>query len=336
MKKHKVIAMFSGGLDSCLAAHLMKDQGLEVLAFHHAMPFLSAKKGGGKNEKIARHMAEKLGMPIKVEAKGREFIEILRNPKFGHGSGINPCIDCRIQSLQRGRELMEEEGAIAVVTGEVMGQRPMSQKMNAMRTVERECGLAGKLLRPLSAKLLPETDAEKAGIINREKLLDISGRSRTIQLEMAEKIGLTGFSCGDGGCLLTDKNMEKKMRDLFAHKKDADLSDIRRLVGGRHFRLENGVKVVLGRNARENEALEQERSEGELLLVPETFPGPSALIQAVSDQAALEFVINVICAFSKTVEGDPPQIRCISGTGEEMLEVRPREVDYESFWIKER
>lgn len=331
MKKHKVIALLSGGLDSTLAAKMMLDQGLEVIGFNMTSIFCTCtpKKSGCPN--LAAMMAKQLGIKIIFKAKGEDYMDVIRNPKFGYGSGINPCIDCRIYVFKKAKELMEKEGALAIVTGEVLGQRPMSQRMDAIIKIEKESGLVGKILRPLSAQHFPKTEIEKLGIVDRSKLLDISGRQRKQQLEMANSAKLEDVHCGAGGCLLTDKNMKKRMLDLFAHKEKVFLKDLARLKVGRHFRLDDKTKFVLGRNESENDFLSRDKKDDDLLLTPKDFAGPSALVESNPPQSVIDFVCNVIASFSKLKINSVHSIKA----NERELEFKVQHVDYEKFWIKD-
>ncbi len=265
MSKHKVIAMFSGGLDSILTAKLLQNEGLEVIALHFY---------NGHNDSVDRllergpdapwtpsesvvHMAEKLGIQLMAVDVSEEFEEVLLHPANGYGSQANPCIDCRIFLLRKAAEIMEREGAICVATGEVMGQRPMSQHKNALRQVEKNCGLEGRLLRPLSAKLLPPTIPEQEGLIDREKLLDISGRSRHPQQKLAADYGIDDYPSPGGGCTLTTVQYGAKFADMLEHEGAANIDSrqLRTLQTGRHLRLDSGIKFVVGRNHIENEYL---------------------------------------------------------------------------------
>ncbi len=333
MSKPKVIIMLSGGLDSTLAAKLMIEQGLEVIAFNMTSPFCTCtpKKGGCNS--LAVQMAKQLGIEIVVQAKGEEYMDIVRRPKFGHGSGINPCLDCRAYTFKKARELMIERGAVCVVTGEVLGQRPMSQRMNAIKTIEREAGLEGKILRPLSAQCFPETEVEKAGIVDRSKLLAIKGRGRSEQLALAKEKDLMGFSCGTGGCLLTEQSMKKKMLDLFAHKEKVVIADARRLRFGRHFRLPDGLKVILGRNESENQRLALELADGEFLAVPVEIPGPTALVESNANDKTLDRAASLISSFSKNTEGGPLVLEITDKDGKKQVTLSAKPIDYEQYWI---
>ena len=243
-KKTRAIAMLSGGLDSALAVKMVLDQGVDVIGVKFSSPFCTCDQGG---RCFSKEVAESLGIPYKTIPKGKDYIKIIRNPKHGHGSGINPCIDCRIYILKKAKKLAEEIGAEFIVTGEVLGQRPMSQHSKALKIIEKEAGLEGRILRPLSAKVLPETKPEKAGVVDRTKLESISGRSRKQQLALAEALGIKDYACPAGGCLLTEKAFARKMRDLFAHKKRVSMNDIMLIKIGRHFRFKTN-RIIVGRN----------------------------------------------------------------------------------------
>ena len=248
----KAIALLSGGLDSTMAVKLILDQGIEVEALNFVTPFCTCNRQGRCE---ARHVAEEFGIPWKTIAVTEEFFRVIREPKHGYGSGMNPCLDCRILMFSQARERMEQIGAAFVFTGEVLGQRPMSQHRQAMRIIDRESGLDGRLLRPLSARLLEPTIPEKEGLVDREKLMAIKGRSRKPQMALAEEHGIADYPCPAGGCLLTDPGFARRMRDLVHSRPDFDLNDVNLLKVGRHFRLSPGAKAVVGRNEEENRRL---------------------------------------------------------------------------------
>ncbi|MDR2592841.1 MAG: hypothetical protein LBC59_08555 [Chitinispirillales bacterium] len=253
MPTHKVIVMYSGGLDSTIAIHLLKSQGLDVTALHFRMPF---NVGVGTSPTEVMGYADALGVPLRVEEEGEEFVDMVRNPKFGYGKNANPCIDCRIHRLKSAAKIVGEVGAVCLATGEVAGQRPMSQKIYTMMRIEKHAGLKGKLLRPLSAKLLPPTEAEEAGIIDREKLLDISGRSRAVQLAYAKQHGLRSSSPG-GGCLLTNVETAARFNELMARNPRFTLEEFKLLAYGRHFRRPSGYRLIVSRDGDENDKIER-------------------------------------------------------------------------------
>ena len=222
-KKIKAVALFSGGLDSILAIKLLLEQGVEVVAVYFELPFCTPVENG---DNIVKDIAQKLGINLRIVQLGKDYIEMVKQPKFGHGSGMNPCIDCKIFMLNLARSIAGEEGAEVVVTGEVLNQRPMSQYRIALQKIEKESGLKGRLLRPLSAKFLPETNVEKEGLIDRNKLLSIHGRGRKEQLSLAKQMDVENFIPAAGGCALTDKFFVKKLQDILKYNKDAGLDDI--------------------------------------------------------------------------------------------------------------
>ena len=250
-RKIKAIGLLSGGLDSTLAVKLMLDVGIDVVCFNLKTPFcLCDGKGGCYSEKVAKKYDLKL---IKLFA-GDDYIELVKNPEHGYGKNLNPCIDCRIFLFSKAKKVLEQQKADFIFTGEVLGERPMSQRKDAIMLIERESGLKGKVLRPLSAKHFEPTIPEKEGWVHRDKFLDIKGRSRKPQLALAENLGIKDFPCPAGGCLLTDQNFAKRLKDSFEQKEDS-LRHISLLKVGRHFRLPSKAKVIAGRNETENKMI---------------------------------------------------------------------------------
>jgi len=275
----RAIALMSGGLDSNLAVRLLHDMGIEIVGTHFTSPFCQCNRGKGGCTSFAKDLAKELGIKLRTVSLSQEYIDIVKDPPHGYGSGVNPCIDCRILMLRKARELMEEEGASFVVTGEVLGQRPMSQLKDKLRVIERESGLQGLIVRPLCGKHMPETIPETEGLVDREKLLSIRGRSRREQMDLAKFLEIGDYPCPAGGCLLTDKHFARLVKDMIAHD-GLELGDIALLKVGRHFRLSGGSKLVVGRNKDENERLERLVREDDVLIVPETVMGPAALVRA--------------------------------------------------------
>ncbi|MBI5871602.1 hypothetical protein HZB88_00790 [archaeon] len=285
-KKIKAIALLSGGLDSMLAVKLMKEQGIDVIALNFTSPFCLCNRGCRVKE-----LGKKLGVKVFVKNKGKEYLRIVRNPKHGYGRGLNPCIDCRIFILKKAEQFARKIKARFIFTGEVLNERPMSQHLNALKIIEKEAGL--EVLRPLSAKLLEETEAERKGLVNRNKLLGISGRRRKEQIELAKRYGLD-FPCPSGGCLLTYKEFAGKAKDLFEHKKQVTLKDIRLLKIGRHFRYKDN-KIIVGRDEKENKLLE---GYGKNILKPVSVPGPSILIQGRADKRILNLAGSILAYYA--------------------------------------
>lgn len=247
----KAIGLLSGGLDSSLAVKLLLDQGVEVICLNMKTPFCLCDS---EERCYSDSLAQKYNLRLVRIYGGEDYLKIIRKPKHGYGRNMNPCIDCRIYLLIRAKALMEKEGAHFVFTGEVVGERPMSQRLDAMRLVEKESGLTGRILRPLSAGLLEPTIPEKKGWVDRERLLSIRGRSRKPQIALARDLNIKDYPCPAGGCLLTDENFAKRLRDCLDHGEDS-LREISLLKIGRHFRLPSGAKVIAGRNEVENKRL---------------------------------------------------------------------------------
>jgi tRNA U34 2-thiouridine synthase MnmA/TrmU len=293
----KAICLFSGGLDSAIAAKLIKDQGIDVIALNFTSPFCTCI---GEGCSIGK-MAEKLGLPIKLMKKGKDYIKIIQKPKFGYGKGINPCIDCRIYILKKAKKYAKEIGADFIFTGEVLGQRPKSQQQNTLFLIEKEAGLNGKLLRPLSAALLPETEAEKKGLVDRNKLLNFQGRQRRPQLDLAAKLKIDGFMCGNSGCRLTEKEFALKLKDLFKNKKNIEIRDLLLINIGRHFRYEKN-KIIVGRNKFENERITHLRKGSEILFEPKEVMGPTTLLQGPKNSNAINLAASLTAYYSDSKE----------------------------------
>ena len=266
----KAISLLSGGLDSILATRLILDQGIDVIAVNFQTPFTDTTAQSKK-------AVDKLGISLKIFNTGEEYFKIVKNPKHGYGSNINPCLDCHIYMIKKAGEYMKEARASFLITGEVLGERPMSQRRDALETIDRDSGLKGLILRPLSAKLLESTAPEKQGLVDRDKLLAIRGRSRKPQLKLAEDLGITEYLTPAGGCLLTDPGFTNRMRDLIRYKSDFTINDINLLKLGRHFRLAPEAKLIVGRNEKENNRLLDLAKDGDLSFYPAETKGPAGI-----------------------------------------------------------
>ena len=329
----KAIGIVSGGLDSALAVELIKRQGLEILGLHFFNGFspnaIRAEVVGTEAleafiEGKGTALKASLGIPGEVVDISEGYMDLLLSPEHGYGSQVNPCIDCRIDMLRKAERRMRAEDAEFVFTGEVLGQRPMSQHRGAMNTVERESGLKGRLVRPLSAKLLPETIPETEGLIDRSLLLDIQGRSRRRQMALAAEIGITGYSQPAGGCTLTDENYGRKFREMLEHEGASGLS--RRmavlLAIGRHFRLEGGSRIVVGRHFTENQYIERNFSE-EWLAEPVDCPGPTTLLLGEPAKDDLEKAAAFTARYSDGKNEASVSIRIVREREELLFDIAP-------------
>jgi hypothetical protein len=282
------IGLLSGGLDSTLAAKLLIDQGIDVRAVNFASPFCTCTPKSAGCASVLTAVQQLGGIPLKRIALGDEYLEMVRSPKFGYGRGMNPCIDCRIMKIRKAAEIMKEIGASFLFTGEVLGQRPMSQHRRAIDTIDRESGVSGLILRPLSAGVLPETLPEQKGWVDRNRLLAITGRSRKIQIAVASEKGITDYRCPAGGCLLTEPVFAGRLKDYFEHTTRPSSSDMPLLRVGRHFRLENGDEIVVARDETEGDKLMRFRRPGSKVFIPQAFSAPVVLLRGSNKNAVIE------------------------------------------------
>ncbi len=301
-KKVKALALFSGGLDSILAIKLILEQGVRVVGIKFTSPFLT----GSESDYDAAKAAKELGIPLITEELGEDYLGVIRKPKYGYGKNLNPCLDCRIFILKRAKEIAKKIKADFIFTGEVLGERPMSQHMRAFKIIEKEAGLEGKILRPLSAKLLPETGAERKGFVDRKKLLAIEGRSRKLQIELAKKYKLKYPQPG-GGCSLTYKGFSEKVRDLFKHQKRVSMEDIELLRIGRHLR-DGKNKIIVGRNEEENEKLAGMKEKGDYFFEVPRVGSPIAILKGPKTKRAIE-IAGKLTAYYSDSKGDKVKVR---------------------------
>ena len=315
--KIKALALISGGLDSLLAAKLIYDQGCEVIGLHFKIPFckINIKKS-----------FPKIGIRIIEVDLGQEFLKLIQEPHYGFGSNMNPCIDCKILMFSRAKELMPELGAKFIITGEVLGQRPMSQNKQALKLIKHKSGLNDLLLRPLSAQFFPPSLAEKEGWVKREKLLNFNGRLRTPQMRLAKDFGFNDYATPAGGCLLTDPGFSKRLLELMAHN-ELNLENLELLKVGRHFRLGENTRLVVGRDEVENNRLAQLARSGDYLFSPQRdLPGPTALARGLINRELIILSSQIISSYtdagalkkmevfyrqSPSVKDDVHQIACL-------------------------
>ncbi len=298
----KGVGLISGGLDSTLAAKVMKDLGVDVYGVFFAMPW------GCCDKAYAIEAARSIGIKFITLQLDERYLEIVRKPRFGRGTAMNPCVDCRIHMFARAAQYMRHIGADFVFTGEVLGQRPMSQRREAMRLIEEHTGLQGKLLRPLCASHMEPTDVERRGLIDREHLLDLSGRSRKAQFAMAEKFELQGYSSPAGGCLLTDENFSKRIKDTFRYGY-RNFRETISLKWGRHFRLSKEFKCIAGRDKAENESLIRFAHPDDIVMQLPDNLGPTLILKGDKPgKDMLEICAGIIQRFSKYKDNLPVDV----------------------------
>ncbi|MCX5751353.1 MAG: asparagine synthase-related protein [Candidatus Saganbacteria bacterium] len=305
--KRKAIALLSGGLDSQLVVKLMLGQGIELFALNFYSAFHVPSKAAEK-------AAEKFGINLKKVDFTDQLLAAVKNPKYGHGSGMNPCVDCRIIEFTYAKNYMKEVGAEFVVSGEVLGSRPMSQRMAPLKAIVADSGLDGYILRPLSAKLLPPTIPEKEGWVDREKLLDIQGRSRQPQMFWAKELNLGEYPSPAGGCLLTEKVFAVRLRDLLERKPDPARRDLDLLSIGRHFFSSEGIRIVIPRREEEDVKLRKMLQRDDLVLELKDYLGPIALLpDKNASRQTLEEAGTLLSRFSKTRDLDKVIIKYAQG-----------------------
>ncbi len=297
----KGVVLYSGGLDSLLAAKLLMDQGIDLTGLHCILPFYPPDFDPEELE--TSRQAKDIGLKLVYYRCGKEYIDMVKNPPHGYGKHINPCIDCKLFFMKKAAELMDEIGAEFVATGEVVGQRPMSQQKHTMLHIEKVSGIKGRLLRPLSAKILEPTIPELEGKVDRSRLLNISGRGRKKQMELAESFGISNYSSPAGGCLFTDRFFAERLKDLFTHKPDANETDIYLLKIGRHFRISDSLKIIVARDEHESLELERVLQYSDYFIRPE-FKGPSVFIQGDMKEDDLLLINSIVTRYGKITEDE--------------------------------
>lgn len=293
----RALGLFSGGLDSMLAAMVLREQGLQVAGVTFITPFYGADR--------ARESAAQLGLPLSEIDITEKFLPLIYAPPRGFGRFHNPCLDCHILMLREAGAIMAQLGFDFLFTGEVLGQRPMSQHKDALTSVARESGYGGLTVRPLSARLLKPTKPELLGWVDRERLLDISGRGRKRQMALAKQFGIAHYPAPAGGCLLTDPGYIVRLKELLGHTEAASRQELELLKWGRHFRLPGGAKAIVGRTHQENEAMAALTQPGDLTCKVKNFPGPAVLVPGGGGEGDAEIAAALAATYSDAPEGEP-------------------------------
>ncbi len=328
-EKRRAIALYSGGLDSTLAIKLIQNQGIDVIAVHFYTGFCiteTKRRRGEKKPDGSHYMnpalkyAAKYGFKLEIVDISEEYFDIVTNPKYGYGANINPCIDCRAFMYKKAKELMDEFNADFIISGEVLNQRPMSQHLKAMKIIEREAGVEGLVLKPLSAKVLPPTIPEIKGWVDREKLEGIVGRSRKRQLQLAKELGIDEFEQPAGGCCyLTDENFARKYMETLSVENKISREDLYLLTIGRHFRLPTGTKVVVSRNEGEGNFIRGLKKN--YWFFEPVGKGAVAIAKTIENRELtpeeIKDIANLVARYSKTDENGKINIKYTSPTGVE-------------------
>lgn len=287
----RALALVSGGLDSILAAKLIKNQDIEVIGICFVSAFFTHEH--------AVKMAEQIDIPLKVVDFSEEHFKMLKKPKHGYGKNMNPCIDCHAMMMSYTGRLLKELEADFIVTGEVLNQRPMSQTRSSLDIVKKESGFEDFILRPLCAKNLPPTKMELEGLVDREQLLDISGRSRKRQMELAEKWGIIDYPSPAGGCKLTEPGFSGRLRDLLNDNKDCSFRDVEILNYGRHFRIRDGIKIISTRDQEEGKAIAPLIKKDDYIFEPLNYSGSTIILQGEPSNDDIRVAAEICARYSK-------------------------------------
>jgi len=324
LKKVSALGLCSGGLDSMLSAMLLRKQGIEVQWITFETPFFSSEE--------AKKASKTTGIPLIVKNITPIYLKMLTNPRCGYGKQMNPCMDCHALMFNLAGRIMKEKGFDFLFSGEVLGQRPMSQTMNSLRYVEKQSGFEGYILRPLSAKKLPVTIPEQQELVNRDLLLDISGRSRKPQIELAKEFGITNYPSPAGGCLLTDKGYASRLKDLFEHQETYTERELHLLKHGRHLRLDNTTKIIVGRTQEDNESIKKYYdTDLDIIIKVKTFPGPMVLMPHGGRNEMRMLAASICAGYSKAPEITPVEVDVTTPKGNEIVRVigvPPKEIKH--------
>lgn len=308
--KPRAVALLSGGLDSMLAIRIVQDQGIEVEALNFRTIFACCKDESA-------HAARELGVRLTVVGQEDDYLELIKKPRYGYGRGANPCVDCRIYMFEGARRFMQQVDASFIISGEVVGQRPMSQKMSDLRIISRDAQLDDLLLRPLSAKLLPPTLPERTGLVDRNKLFAFQGRSRKGLIALARQYGFKEIPTPSTGCILTERRFGDRVHDLIEFNSEASRWSFELLKVGRHFRYDARTKVVLGKDASQNEMLRRLGASAEavpnVVMEPANFTGPTALVEGDFSEAAARYASGLILRYTKHELPDDAELACYCG-----------------------
>jgi len=312
--KTKALGLCSGGLDSMLAGLVLREQGIEVEWVTFETPFFNADK--------ARKASQTTGIPLTIKPIYPVYIKMLKNPPAGYGKYMNPCMDCHALMFRLAGEIMQQRKFNFLFSGEVLGQRPMSQNKTSLRYVEKHSGFDGYILRPLTAKNLPETIPEKEGLVEREKLLDIAGRGRKAQIQLAEKFGIKEYPAPAGGCLLTDVGYTKRLKDLFDHQDSCTEEELHLLKFGRHYRLNPQTKLIVGRTEKDNEnILKYHNAQTDAVIDVKDYPSPIGLVPHGAAKDSILLAASICTGYSKAPKMAPVEVVVNKANKKETIKV---------------
>jgi tRNA U34 2-thiouridine synthase MnmA/TrmU len=315
-RKVCALGLCSGGLDSMLSALILRKQGISVEWVSFETPFFSSEK--------AWRASSLTGIPLLVRNITPVYLKMLKNPRCGYGKYMNPCMDCHALMFRLAGEIMKKNRLDFLFSGEVLGQRPMSQNKQSLRYVEKQSGFDGYILRPLSAKLLPVTIPEEHGWVNRELLLDISGRSRKSQIKLAEEFGITSYPSPAGGCLLTEKSYSFRLKDLFDHQDSYTEEELHLLKHGRHLRLNKNTKISVGRTQKDNKKIKKYYDPSvDTLIKVKNFPGPTVLMPTGGVKEMMILAASICAGYSKAPDAEPVEVGASTPIGYETFTVIP-------------
>lgn len=342
MSAVKALSLFSGGLDSILATRVIMDQGIDVEAVQFATPFFNYEAFNDLRAHKEK-MLQKFGVKVLVEDISEGYLELLHNPAHGFGKNFNPCIDCKILMFSRAKAMLKERGASFLISGEVLGQRPMSQRRDTMSLIERDSGTKSILLRPLCAQLMPETEPEEKGLVDRSKLLRMSGRGRSAQIALAAEYGISDYPAPAGGCILADPILSRRIKQLYSmdsivQSAEISVADVRALLVGRQFVLPGGGWLIMGRDEKENLALAELAQDDDAVLLMDDWPGPTAVLKkagsSYQDAGALKvdlgFAAGLVVRYGRKQPEERPEaeVGCLLKGSKTVLvaEALPKEV----------
>lgn len=331
----RAIALFSGGLDSILACRVVARQGIEVLAVKFVTPFFDYDIL--ERPDYSTEIREKYGINVMAVDVSSEYFALLRNPAHGYGKHFNPCLDCKIFMMTKAREMMAAHDAEFLISGEVVGQRPMSQRRDALRVVERDSGCTGILLRPLCAKHLLPTQPEIDGLVDRDRLCNFGGRGRAPQIALAKEMGITDYPSPAGGCVLTDLTVGARIKRYYGEHETIRVNDMRLIQVGRHFVLPDGAWLVMGRGEKENDEVLSLAEKDDLCLTLIDRPGPSAILRNLTTSTDLDLATGLVARYGKKgPDGQPMpgQVECREGNSVTVRVGTPPDPERAKGWLR--